>query len=451
MLLNFKFKNFRSFRDETIFTMVPTKKKTHGEYIFEKNLSDKKKVKSLPVSVIYGANASGKSNIILAMDLFKKIIVSGSIDEKKSNGAVTALQIIPFIHDKTYYEPVEFEIVFCQNNNIFRYGLKIGRVEFKYKILSEYLYLNDDEIFIRDDEVHMEFKKLKKLNYITDNPEAYYNTVLKSINENQESEQLFLSSGFKIIFNKKIYADIQEWFKNFNIIMDINKIQFGKDQLNSISRSNKNSSKSEREFFKCESINKILKFAEFGNQEIEFAKDDESDEFSVVSLYKIPVKKDIESPYRIKMIVSAEAMESKGTIQLIHLVQPFLDALKNGGIVVLDEMDASLHFEIVVSLVRLFNNIEINKKGAQIIFNTHNPIYLDGELLRHDQIMMVKKRKTDLVSELYSLADYGLRPEEKILKNYLNGKYGALPHMDLEIAFKNILEDGDDILWKDQK
>ena len=71
---------------------------------------------------------------------------------------------------------------------------------------------------------------------------------------------------------------------------------------------------------------------------------------------------------------------------------------------------------------------------------THNPIYLDGELLRHDQIVMVEKRRNDMVSEIYSLADYKLRPEERILKNYLNGKYGALPHMDLEIAFKHILE-----------
>lgn len=103
-------------------------------------------------------------------------------------------------------------------------------------------------------------------------------------------------------------------------------------------------------------------------------------------------------------------------------------------------MDASLHFEIVVSLIRIFNNKHINKNNAQLIFNTHNPIYLDGKLLRHDQIVMVEKKKSDMASEIYSLADYRLVPKENILKNYLNGKYGALPHVDLEIAFKNILE-----------
>ena len=99
-----------------------------------------------------------------------------------------------------------------------------------------------------------------------------------------------------------------------------------------------------------------------------------------------------------------------------------------------------MHFELVVSLIRIFNNKDLNKKGAQLIFNTHNPIYLDGELFRHDQIIMMEKNKKTLSSELYSLSDYGLRPEERILKNYLDGKYGALPHMDLEISFKRILE-----------
>lgn len=101
---------------------------------------------------------------------------------------------------------------------------------------------------------------------------------------------------------------------------------------------------------------------------------------------------------------------------MIRLLQPFIDVLDNGGVIVLDEMDASLHFEIVVSLIRIFNNKDINKNNAQLIFNTHNPIYLDGELLRHDQIVMVEKRRNDMVSEIYSLADYKLRPEERILK-----------------------------------
>lgn len=449
MLLNFKLKNFRSFRDETNFTMIPTKKKTYSEYIIEKKLSNSK-IRALPVSVIYGANASGKSNIIIAMGLLKNIVISGSIDEKKSNGLVKGLQVMSFIHDKTYYEPIELEIVFWQNDNIFRYGIKFGEEESKYKIFNEYLYLGDEEIFTRNNNIiNMNFKKLKKSKYITDNPDGYYDTVLKSINENQDNEQLFLSSGLKIIFNKKIYDDIQNWFKKLDIIMDIDKIEFVEDQLNSAMA--RNSSKSNRKYFKCKVVNSILKYAEFGDQEIEFTKEGENDDVSMVSIYNLPQKDDTNRKFQIGMIVNAEAMESKGTIQLIRLVQPFVNALKCGGIVVLDEMDASLHFEIVVSLIRLFNNIEINKKGAQLIFNTHNPIYLDGELLRHDQIMMVRKSKKDLASELYSLADYGLRPEEKILKNYLDGKYGALPHMDLEIAFKNILEDGDDLLWKDQQ
>ena len=90
----------------------------------------------------------------------------------------------------------------------------------------------------------------------------------------------------------------------------------------------------------------------------------DNDELSMCSMYQVPLRKD-EQPqkkYAISMIVDSELMESRGTIHLIRLLQPFIDVLDNGGVIVLDEMDASLHFEIVVSLIRIFNNKDINKK-----------------------------------------------------------------------------------------
>ena len=223
--------------------------------------------------------------------------------------------------------------------------------------------------------------------------------------------------------------------------MNANDMNFRQKDLKTIF--NKKPAKDiRRNIFESASVKEVMNIAEFGNQKIGFMAETDNDELSMCSMYQVPLRKD-EQPqkkYAISMIVDSELMESRGTIHLIRLLQPFIDVLDNGGVIVLDEMDASLHFEIVVSLIRIFNNKDINKNNAQLIFNTHNPIYLDGELLRHDQIVMVEKRRNDMVSEIYSLADYKLRPEERILKNYLNGKYGALPHMDLEIAFKHILE-----------
>ena len=218
--------------------------------------------------------------------------------------------------------------------------------------------------------------------------------------------------------------------------MDANDVSFNQKDLKNIEmKSRENNS---RQFYESKTIKEILNCAECGNQQIQFLGNVDNNDLSMVSLYNIPLPN--ESNVKIRMYTNSDFTESKGTIQLIRLIQPFIDALKVGGIIVLDEMDASLHFEIIVSLIRIFNDKQINTTGAQLIFNTHNPIYLDGTLLRHDQILMVSKNKETLTSELYSLSDFGLRPEERILKNYLDGKYGALPHIDLEIAFKHILE-----------
>lgn len=440
MLLNFKCINFRSFRDEMNFTMIPSRKRMHNEFIIEKDYKKSKKIKALPVTVIYGANASGKTNIMLGMKLLKDIILSGRIDDKK---IMTRLEVSRFIHDIHFYEPIEFEILFLHEDSIFKYGLKIGNEGSGFEILNEYLYIDDNEVFMRESKkIKMQFEKLKKLKYVEDNSTKYYWTLLESVNNNQEEKQLFLSNGLKVIFNKEFYNNIVEWFNKFNIIMDVDEIEFQISESEKHTNNTGNNIENKEKYYEIQTINQVVELAEFGDQKIKFFNNNDNDKIEMVSSYGLPNKNMYDSSkFRISMVVNSEAMESKGTIQLLKLVQPFVKVLKNGGIIALDEMDASLHFEIIVSLIRVFNNKMINKNGAQLIFNTHNPIYLDGELLRHDQIMMVRKSQETLTSEAYYLVDYGLRPEEKILKNYLNGKYGALPQMDLEIAFKKILDE----------
>nr|WP_308624869.1 ATP-binding protein [uncultured Eisenbergiella sp.] len=436
MLLNFKFNNFRSFRDQTIFTMIPSSKKTHNDYIAREIKNES--VRALPVAVIYGANASGKSNIILAMYLLKKIVMLGSLDTREIK---PFLHILSFIHDDSYYKPTEFEITFSQGQSVYRYGLSVLSDLDNPSITSEYLFVDNEHIFTRDNinGTQMPIHTLIKNGRIENSNDNFYKLALEKINKSLDAQQLFLFAGIRNLFGNDLFLDIQDWFQKFNVIMDASDMAFKQKDLRYIDRKKTiGSNISDRKFYESDSIREIINFAEFGNQQIQFISDAENDDLSMISYYKIPSKNEKTSP--IGMLISSELMESKGTIQLIKLVQPFIDALKTGGTVVLDEMDASLHFEIVVSLIRIFNNHDINPKGAQLIFNTHNPIYLDGTLLRHDQIIMVEKNRQNLVSELFALSDYCLRPEERILKNYLNGKYGALPHMDLEIAFKHILE-----------
>lgn len=440
MLLNLKFRNIRSFREETNFTMIPSSKKTHKEYIISKD-SSLGTIRALPAAVIYGANASGKSNTILAMYALKKIILEGDINSEEVSNIV---DVLPFIHDNNYYEPMEIEITFFQNNNVYRYQLSVSSYIGQRRISAESLFINETKIFVRDSNngVRMPTRELIKKKYISsdDMDENFCNTLLKRLSDTLESHTLFLTSNLKTFIGAYV-DEILLWFEKFLVVMNANDVSFRQKDLQVIKDvKGREQELSNRKFFVSKTVNEILKYAEFGNQEIEFMGD--KDDIEMVSLYRIPAP--IKNIDEVKAIIASSAMESKGTIQLIKLIQPLIDALKVGGIVVLDEMDASLHFEIVVSLLRIFNDKMINKNGAQLIFNTHNPIYLDGDLLRHDQIIMVSKAKESLTSELYALSDYNLRPEERILKNYLDGKYGALPHMDLEIAVKRILEREDE-------
>lgn len=439
MLLNFKVKNFKSFRNETIFTMLSSMQKAHSDYIINKTISGNK-LKVLPMSVIYGANASGKTNIVLAMHILKRMVLEGTLDSKELE---VYKGVLSFIMDNYWYNPIELEITFSSLNNIYRYGLQFTDID-AYSITKEYLFINDNKIFDRDKEnVQMPINLLVKKGFIEKNEEDFANILLKKINSTLNDKKLVVSGAVNNLISGNYFNEILDWFVKFNVVMNANDMDFQQKDLKTVSSQDANDKKEVRKkFFESDSVKEIMGFAEFGNQKIGFVAEPDMDDLSMCSMYKIPFEKDdlSDSPYYISMIVDSNLMESKGTIHLIRLLQPFIDALENGGVVVLDEMDASLHFEIVVSLIRIFNNKELNKKGAQLIFNTHNPIYLDGELLRHDQIVMVEKNKTTLTSNIYALSDYKLRPEERILKNYLAGKYGALPHMDLEIAFKHILE-----------
>ncbi|MCI8373984.1 MAG: ATP-binding protein [Lachnospiraceae bacterium] len=440
MLLNFKLKNFKSFKNEITFTMLSSMQKTHNDYVIQKNISGNK-IRVLPMSVIYGANASGKSNIILAMNILRIMIKEGTLDCKELEPFKSTLS---FIRDSSWFQPVELEITFSTVNNIYQYGIEFTNID-DYSIQKEYLYINNDEIFERTktDKIQIPISSLVKKGYIDKNEDAFANILLKKLNQALDDKSLVLTGAVRNLVHADYFIEIQTWFENFHVIMNANDMDFRQKDLKSIFQTDKEQKKEVgRSYFESEAVKEIMGFAEFGNQKIGFVAETENDELSMCSIYTVPFedKELADSRYSVQMIVDSELMESKGTIHLIRLIQPFIDALRTGGVIVLDEMDASLHFEIVVSLIRIFNNKELNQKGAQLIFNTHNPIYLDGELLRHDQIVMVEKRKDDLTSDMYSLSDYKLRPEERILKNYLDGKYGALPHMDLEIAFKHILE-----------
>ena len=176
MLLNFKVKNFKSFKNETVFTMLSSMQKAHSDYVVNKTISGNK-LKVLPMSVIYGANASGKTNIVLAMYILKKMIIEGTLDSKELEAYK---RVLSFIRDKCWYEPVALEITFSTINNIYRYGIYFTDID-AYSITKEYLFINDNKIFERDKEnnIQMPINLLVKKGFIEKNEEDFSNILLK--------------------------------------------------------------------------------------------------------------------------------------------------------------------------------------------------------------------------------------------------------------------------------
>ena len=143
-------------------------------------------------------------------------------------------------------------------------------------------------------------------------------------------------------------------------------------------------------------------------------------------------------------IVPAELFESLGTLRFMNLIIPVMRALQEGGVLVVDEFDTSIHPMAIMNLINVFHNDEINQRQAQLIFNTHNPIFLNSTLFRRDEIKFVEYGAEG--SEVYALSDFGtgangVRKGEDYLKNYFINKYGAIQEVDFSDFLKDVVEE----------
>jgi len=432
MLLEFKAKNYRSFKDEFIFSMIPDSKKKDLEYsILHKNINNKE-FKALCSSVIYGPNAAGKSNIIEAMDTLKAIIKRGHIsnktlDKKTSNIASENLELIPNNKEERR-KPVVFSIKFIVNDIFINYILEIDLGKFLeedhlHRVLKEVLYLNNDLIFFRSN-MNIDFgedKILKKYNKLIIEKNIQIGRIISG--STLKYDDLFLTNGFKNIFAPVLVETIVNWFNNNFFI--IYHSEYYKSMIGS-------SDKSSNAYVMPKLIKQLINTIGLNSNNIAYIRRDENSDPELCSLFK-------------KFAINSEAIESCGTIRLINMLMPLIHAFQQGAALIVDEFDCSFHPMIVMNIINLFHNPEINKKNAQLIFNTHNPIFLNNELFRRDEIKFVD-REYDQYSELYSLADFptsgkgSVRNSSDYMKNYFISKYGAIKDIDFTPLFRDILK-----------
>ncbi len=426
MIIKYEFGNFKSFKDNACLSLKASSQTTYNQNLIRKN-----KLRILPSSVIYGANASGKSNIVKSLSIFRSIVLTGNL----SSSSLNELSVCPFIHC-VKIEPIHFDIEFISDNTIFNYVLDIYVKSFT----SERHIIFESLSIVKNSKKIMLFKRDKKGVVISTDNQAlllmeedknFISGINDKLNKNLDENFLFLTNGFKSIISGKTADKVINFFdnelfviKNFTASTTILQME--------------KSSPNENIKVWNELLNIFVHAADFGPQKIYYTNrnndGDASDKLRLISEYNMF------NSNNMKVTIPAPLIESNGTIKLIDFAVIFQDIFSKGGTLVIDEFDASIHPEIVKGVISIFNNSQINKKGAQFIFTTHNPIYLNNKIFRRDQILFVDKDKNDYKSSLYTLADFGsesVRNDENFLINYFKGKYSAMPFIDFSVLLGN--------------
>ncbi|MDR0645440.1 MAG: ATP-binding protein [Elusimicrobiota bacterium] len=441
MLLEFKVKNFKSFREEAIFSMLPTMIKDL-EYSILNQTANKQSYKALSSSVIYGPNAAGKTNIVEAMNDFKRIILLRNIlngyvsnlSPTRDNGY---LEFIPNVKSSDI-EPTLFAIKFIFEEKIFEYSisLQLGRFGVNSpsrKILEEKFLVNEKLIFTREEKnINVYFDNLKQ---ILKSGEDLKNDVAlnKTLENNLIPTDLFLNNAFKIVYSKSLVESFEKWISKYlNVICMSDKLE-AIPPLQLLPELEK-----EGRMLRNKLLDKVLNKLEIVSK-ISYGKNRQNNRYELMSTVNNNVK---------AVTIPSKNFESWGTLRLSNLIGLIDGAINNGHTLVMDEFDASIHPMIIMSIINLFHNDEINKKSAQLIFNTHNPIFLDSSLFRRDEIKFVDKEEGSDTSILYSLSDFGTNGDNPVrkttdyMKNYFVNRYGAIKEIDLSGIFSESIANG---------
>ena len=405
MLIRFAFKNFKSFKEENVLDMEATSLKEH-----EYNVAKTDQVNLLKVAAIYGANASGKTNVLQAFDYMKKrILVS---DDSKKNSPIDEDNVYSFMINN---EPISLEVeILAKNNKIYKYGFDV----LKDSIVSEWLYI----------------KKINKFYSIFEREKN--NVTMKSNNKisglaNIDERTLFLNIYSKIDKDNEDFNNVYDWFVNANYL-DLGNPRF-EDFINTrISLKILSDEKYKKE---------LLRFIKTFDSGIEGIKTTPNSLEEVQNNNRVVKVELIHRGDDNELKALPLELESNGTRKMFHLFDFFMDALRNGMVLFIDELDAKLHPLLTRYIINLFHNTKTNIGNGQLIYSTHDTVNLNKETFRRDEIWFTEKNR-DGVSELYALSDYILDDEDdektgkKVRndatynKDYLTGRYGAIPVLE---------------------
>ncbi|MBE0199502.1 AAA family ATPase [Klebsiella pneumoniae] len=422
MLIEFRVKNFRSLRDEQVLSLVASKDKTlQDTHTQATGISAAPAV--LRSAVVYGANASGKSNLIKALQYMRGVVTESATAMQPSQ----TFAVQQFRLDAVSVgQPSEFEVTFLNDGVRYQYGFAITT----QRIVSEHLLV---------------YKSFKPQHWFTRRFDADTSKDIYDFGPGLKGPKnlwegatrpnaLFLSMAVQL--NSESLRPLFDWFLNHLVIFNeqaqlspqmsielLKKADGRKEICNFLSSADISIADIDVETRKVpgQAIHFDLMA---GKTEV---RSEEMEEHKVLFHHVTEQGK----------AVFDIMDESNGTRNLLFLAAPVLNILNKGLTLVIDELDNSLHTLLVRELVRLFHRPEINTGGAQLIFTTHDTSLLDApNLFRRDQVWFVEKDR-DQTSTLVSLSEFSPRKNEALERGYLMGRYGGVPFLDHTLGLKH--------------
>ena len=390
MLIQFSITNYRSIRNQTTISFKASADKAMEASLIE--VTNKQRM--LPSLAIYGANASGKSNLLKALILMKDMVCGKYAQLLKGD----KLPYEPFAFTDEQTVPSELDIIFYMDGVKYAYGFSYTQDS----IQTEYLYHwprgREALIFSREGNEFTFRENIQEQMRLA---------------RHTSPNRLYLATSNE--WNNKLTENAFMWFTNN--LMDANADNDLRAlAIEAVKRGKESKSRLIHE----------MMTADLGLEDIEIKE--HLGERQIVTYHRTGKGGSV-YPLLIEQ-------ESAGTKFFFSRIGLWLKALSEGGVIVIDEIDTSLHTLLTRHLVELIQDSAINKNGAQLLFTTYDVGLLDRTLLRRDQIWFVEKDSGTLETAVYALTEFSPRKTENIAKGYLQGRYGAIPFIGEETIWQ---------------
>jgi uncharacterized protein len=426
MIIEFKCENFRSIQNEQTLSLVAQNTdKSKLSCTIKKSVPGLAGLNFLRGIAIYGANASGKTNLIDAISFMANFVENSALPTE-------GIKVEPFKLDSKWIEkPTKFEISFIAEEIRYQYGFSVNAE----RVLDEYIIAYPKGFAQR---WYHRFYDVTKQNYIWEKSSLLKGD--KRLQENTRDNSLFLSVAAQ--FNHPQLTAVFNWFK-YEIVF----LHLGADW----NLPWRYTAKTLLQLDDSRELLNLLKNADFGINDVKVDEknytDDEIMQLNpnlrgaddvTINQYKDRMKYAVKFTHATSETEGAELdlmnEESAGTRRFFSLIGPWLATLKKGYTLFVDEIETSLHPILIKELFKLLLCDIHNPEGAQVIFTTHNPVLLDGEIFRRDQIWFTEKDGNG-ATQLYPLTDYKPRVGEALVKGYMAGRYGAIPFIPMGLDY----------------